>query len=69
MAVVVPKLTELLKSAPKQEHPLYATTNNVIGAKKPCVFDVPTNYLCAAPAAPALFCSGAAGETVVSRGV
>ena len=54
---------------PKQEHPLYATTNNVIGAKKPCVFDVPTNYLCAAPAAPALFCSGAAGETVVSRGV
>ena len=39
---------------PKQEHPLYATTNNVIGAKKPCVFDVPTNYLCAAPAAPAL---------------
>ena len=33
---------------PKQEHPLYATTNNMIGAKKPCVFDVPTNYLCAA---------------------
>ena len=46
---------------PKQEHPLYATTNNVIGAKKPCVFDVPTNYLCAAPP-PCLF--GAAGETV-----
>ena len=37
---------------PKQEHPLYATTNNVIGAKKPCVFDVPTNYLCAAPPPP-----------------
>ena len=40
---------------PKQEHPLYATTNNVIGAKKPCVFDVPTNYLCAAP--PPAVCS------------
>ena len=37
---------------PKQEHPLYATTNNMIGAKKPCVFDVPTNYLCAARHSP-----------------
>ena len=29
----------------KEEHPLYRTTANTIGAKKPCVYDVPTNYL------------------------
>ena len=31
---------------PKEQHPLYRTTNNVFGQKKPCVYDVPTNYLC-----------------------
>jgi hypothetical protein len=34
---------------PKAEHPLYRTTNNTIGLKKPCVYDVPTNYLCVFP--------------------
>jgi|EP01043_Picozoa_sp_COSAG02_P014637 hypothetical protein len=35
-----------LSYEPKEQHPLYRTTNNVFGQKKPCVYDVPTNYLC-----------------------
>ena len=53
---------------PKQEHPLYATTNNMIGAKKPCVFDVPTNYLCAARR-PRAVCSRSGRETLLSGGL
>ena len=32
---------------PKPENPLYRTSANVIGAKMPGVFDVPTSYRCA----------------------
>ena len=32
---------------PKKQNPLYRTSANVIGAKMPGVFDVPTTYRCA----------------------
>ena len=51
-----------LNYEPKAQHPLYRTTNNMIGIKKPCVYDVPTNYLCVTHTNPPLSSPSAAAR-------